>query len=161
MSVLKWDLTEAALKRTDCPCIMCQVGHSKNNQKVDVSEFTQVMYEEAKKEESLCPKCFNLKLSGQLHKCSPKKETVANLQQRLPQKIQEQLSAKVIKDKVIASGSKEAKLSTGGTPMQVSLGTQLADKKSFTHEDMINMKRDMSLSDRKTLKMAKHIRDGT
>ena len=99
------------MTRTDCPCIVCQVGHAKNCHKVDVSEFTQIIANDAKLEESLCPTCFAIKNSGQSHECSSKKESILNLQNRMPQKLQEQLSAKVIKDKVIASGSNDAKLS--------------------------------------------------
>ena len=101
MSALKWDLTEDALKRTDCPCIMCQVGHAKNNQKVDVSEYTQVLYVESKNDESLCPKCFAIKRPG--HKCSPKKDLIDNLKQSMPQLLQEQFCGAIIKDKVCSS----------------------------------------------------------
>ena len=161
--MLKWYLIIGEeLTRTDCQCIMCKVGHAKNNQKVDVSEYTQVLYAESKNEVSLCPKCFAIKNPGELHRCSPKKESIHNLTQCIPKKLQEQFSATVIKEKVTASGSKVTKLSTFGTPLNVSIGTtDSSQQKSFTHDDIISIKRDMHLSDRKTLKMAKHIRDGT
>ena len=137
---------------------MCKVGHAKNNQKVDVSEFIQRIDHETKVEDPLCPTCYSIKHIGQPHTCAPKSETISNIQQHMPQKLQEQLSAKVIKDK--ASGSNETKLSTGGTPLNVSVGTSKStQQKSFSHEDIISMKRDMHLSDNKTLRMAKHIRE--
>ena len=78
------------MTRTDCTCITCQVGHAKHNQKVDVSQYTHVLYGEGKNEKSLCPKCFTFKVPGQLHKCSPKKDTVDNLKRNMSQKLKEQ-----------------------------------------------------------------------
>ena len=95
---------------------------------------------------------------GQLHKCSPKKETIHNLKQCIPKKLQEQFSASVVKEK--ASGSKDTILSTFGKPLNLSIGKRKSkEEKSFTHDDVMDMQRDMKLSDRNTLKMAKHIRD--
>ena len=152
------------MTRTDCPCIVCKVGHATYNQIVDVTEFTtQILYDKPKNEEAICPTCYSVKKVGELHKCSPKKDSLLNLQQHVPQKLQEQLSSKVIKDKAVASGSKETKLSTFGTPLKVSIGTECATnsrkRKAFSHEDMRSIQRDMNLSDRKTLKIAKHIRE--
>ena len=125
-----------------------------------MSDYIQVQCKGVKNdnEESLCPKCFASKDSGQEHTCTSKRKYVTNLQQSLPQKVQEQLSSKVIKEKAHACGSKTAQLCTHGKPIHVSIGTT-SDKKAFTHEDIISIKRDMGLSDRKTYKMAKHFRD--
>ena len=148
------------LRRTDCQCIICQVGRAQLYEKVDVSEYTQVLSNGAKSEEALCPKCFSSKNPEVTHKCSSKRESVANLLYNMPQKLQEQLSSKVIKDKAIACGSKTPHLTTFGKPLQVSISPE-SDKKSFTHEDIISIKRDVHLSDRETLKMAQHFREET
>ena len=98
--------------------------------------------------------------SGEEHKCSPKKESISNIQQHMPKKMQEQLSSKILKDKAEASGSKSMKLSTFGNPLTVSIGATKSDNpEPFTHEDIIAMKRDMHLSGKNTLKMAQHLRD--
>ena len=150
-------ITEDILKRTDCPCIICRVGHAQLHEKIDVSEYIQVLCNRAKNEETLCPKCYMIKNLG--HKCSSKRETVTNLQQTMQPKLLEQLSSKVIKDKAIECGSKMPQLTTFGKPLRVAISPDSDKKKSFTHEDMISIKRDLSLSDVKTLKMAKHLRD--
>ena len=106
--------------------------------------------------------CFSTKETESVHQCSTKQQTIANLQQKLPQKLQEQLSAKVIKDKVNESGNKGTELSTFGKPLPVSIGmgsvASTSNNKSFSHDDILSMQRDMNLSDAKTKKMAKHIR---
>ena len=156
--MLNWYLDEE-LTRTDCQCIVCQVGHARNNQCVDVSEYTQKLYAESKNEINLCPKCFSNKQRGQYHKCSPVKESIHNLKQCIPKRLQEQFSASVIKEKMSASGSKETKLTTFGTPLSVSVGKETPEQKVFTHKDVIGMQRHMNLSDTKALKMAQDIRD--
>ena len=151
------------MARKDCTCIICQVGHATNNQRVDVSEFiTQIMYKKSNNDESICQVCYSLIRSGEIHECSPKKDHISNLQQCIPQKVQEQLSSKVLKDKLEASGSRDTKLSTHGTPLNVSIGTKRksgsVNDRSFSHEDVISMKKHIGLSDRQTLKLAQDIR---
>ena len=144
------------MTRTDCPCIVCKVGHAKNNQKVDVTEFIQVI--DDSKNKLLCPTCYSTKKEE--HTCFSKKESITQLQQNMPQKLQEQFSAKILKDKAASSGSNDTKLSTFGKPLNVCIGTTQSDQqKSFSHDDIISIKRDLNLSDNKTLKMAKHLRE--
>ena len=151
------------MTRTDCECIICKVAHANLYEKVDVSEYTEIVRPTAKSGDSLCPKCYSPK--GTEHKCTSKKESIDNLRQKMPQKLQEQLSSKVIKDKVSVSGSKGTELSTFGKPLTVSVGIEsvasTSNQKSISHDSIISMQRDMKLSDKKTLKMAKHIRDET
>ena len=154
------------MTRTDCECIVCKVGHAMRQDKVDVSEYIETLSPKSKiVEVPLCPKCFSTKETESVHQCSTKQQTIANLQQKLPQKLQEQLSAKVIKDKVNESGNKGTELSTFGKPLPVSIGmgsvASTSNNKSFSHDDILSMQRDMNLSDAKTKKMAKHIREET
>ena len=146
------------MTRTDCPCIVCKVGHAKNNQKVDVTEFIQIIDPETKVDELLCPTCYSIKKAERT--CSSKQESILQLQQQMPLKLQEQFSSKIIKDKAASSGSNDTKLSTFGKPLNVCIGTTQSDQqKSFSHDDIISIKRDLNLSDNKTLKMATHLRE--
>ena len=80
----------------------------------------------------------------------------------MPSKLQEQFSAKVIKEKAAASGSNAAKLSTFGTPLNVCIGTSKSDDQpSLSHDDVISMKRNLNLSKNKTLKMATDFRENS
>ena len=89
---LDFEMSEAALSRTDCDCIVCKVGHVSGRQKIDVTEYTQILASNNKNEESICSSCYKIRNTSE-HKCSSKEESLTNLQHSMPQKLQEQLTA--------------------------------------------------------------------
>lgn len=40
---LDFEVSEEALAKTDCTCIVCQVGHARMNQRVDISGYTEIL----------------------------------------------------------------------------------------------------------------------
>jgi hypothetical protein len=156
--------TRSIMTKTDCICIVCQVGKARHNQIVDTTQYIQ----DSKLPNSLpirhpnCPDCFGPLVPGIAHQnCAS--EAVYNLQQLVPPHQLEQLVSKVVKDKKAVAGCSKIQLKTGGPPLTISVGAipktvESVKHNLFSHQDLLSIQKENKLSDRQTANVAKDIR---
>ena len=143
--------------RAECKCFVCEIASASGLQaKKHQKKHTTPKGRSSEKEEEivhrLCGKCYSPLYRGCKHECGSS-TMVDNFLKQAPINVQKRVASTVAKNEAIKTGSNDIKLTTGGTPLSLSIGPQKAENKlQITHEHLDHIQAHANLSGKQLLK---------